>query len=158
MSQVYNAYSKARIGWFLFGLTGWQAAVVAVSTLPVAWALTRQAWASAGAFLLICLAVIVVTVVPVRGRSAIGWIGATTAFAAGGLAGWTRFRSRASRGQAGDLGEVDLPGSLAGIEIHEGPPVGLDGSRVAIIQNHAARTWAATAAIVHPGIGMRDFD
>ena len=158
MSQVYNAYSKARIGWFLFGLTGWQAAVVAVSTLPVAWALTRQAWASAGAFLLICLAVIVVTVVPVRGRSAIGWIGATTAFAAGGLAGWTRFRSRASRGQAGDLGEVDLPGSLAGIEIHEGPPVGLDGSRVAIIQNHAARTWAATAAIVHPGIGMRDVD
>ena len=28
--------------------------------------------------------------------------------------------------------------------------------RPAIIQNHATRTWAATARVVHPGIGMAD--
>ena len=69
MTQVYNQYSKARIGWFPFGLTGWQGAIVAVSTLPVFWSLKEQAWASAGMFALICAAVSLVTVVPVRGRS-----------------------------------------------------------------------------------------
>ncbi|MGV1009948.1 MAG: SCO6880 family protein [Dermatophilaceae bacterium] len=156
MTQIYSEYSKARIGWFLFGLTGWQGAIVAVSTLPVFWSLKEQAWASAGVFLLICAGVTVVTVVPVRGRSAAGWIVATSRFAVGGLCRWTAFRSRASRGQVEQLSEVDLPGSLSGVEIHEGPPTGLAGARVAIIQNHAARTWAATAAIVHPGTGMRD--
>lgn len=158
MTQVYNEYSKARIGWFPFGLTGWQASTVAISTMPIFWALKEQAWASAATFALICAVVTVVTIVPVRGRSAIGWIIASTAFAVGGLAGWTRFRSRAAQGAAKDLDDVDLPGSLAGIEIHEGPPTGLAAARVAIIQNHAARTWSATAAIVHPGIGMRDGD
>ena len=81
---------------------------------------------------------------------------ATTRFAVGGLCRWTRFRSHAAGGQVEELTEVDLPGSLSGVEIHEGPPTGLAGARVAIIQNHAARTWAATAAIVHPGTGMRD--
>ena len=156
MSQIYREYAKARIGWFLFGWTGWQATVVAASTLPVFWSLHTQAWTSAGVFLLTSVAVGLVTVVPVRGRSAIGWLSATARFAAGGLAGWTRFRSQATRGQVDDLAAVDLPGSLTGIEIHEGPPTGLAGTRIAIIQNHAARTWAATATIVHPGIGLRD--
>lgn len=158
MSSVYRAYAKARIGWFPFGLTGWQAAVVAASSLPACWLLQRQAWASAGVFALICAVVTVVTVVPVRGRSALGWGLASTVFAVGALTGWTRFASRASSGQARDQSEVDLPGALAGIEIHEGPPTGLSGARAAVIQNHAARTWAATAAIVHPGTGMRDGD
>ncbi|KAB7740042.1 PrgI family protein [Nostocoides sp. F2B08] len=155
MAQIYSQYSKARIGWFL-GLTGWQAAIVAAATLPFFWALKEQAWASAGMFLLIAAGVITVTVVPVRGRSAIGWLLAVTGFAVGGLTGWTRYRSRASRGAITDVDEVDLPGVLAGIEIHEGPPTGLSGARVAVIQNHAARTWAATAAIVHSGTGMAD--
>ena len=158
MSQVYNEYAKARIGWLPFGLTGWQGAVVAAATLPVFWSLKEQAWASTAIFALIGAAVTLITVVPVRGRSAIGWISASTTFAVGGLARWTRFRSRAALGRAEDLAQVDLPGSLAGIEIHEGPPTGLGATRVAVIQNHAARTWSATAAIVHPGTGMRDVD
>ena len=159
MSQVYNEYSRAKVGWFPFGLTGWQAAILAGCVLPVLWALTRQAWASAGAFAALAALVAVLTVAPVRGRSATGWLLASTRFALGGLAGWTRFRSKATRGHApDDEAEVDLPGVLAGIEIHEGPPVGLHGTRVAIIQDHAARTWAATAAIVHPGLAMRGPD
>ena len=158
MTQIYRGYTKDRIGWFLFGLTGWQASVVAGGSLPLFWSLRAQAWGAAGLCALVCAAVTVVTVVPVRGRSAVGWAGATAGFAVGAAAGWTRFRSRASRGHVEDLTQVDLPGSLAGIEIHEGPPSGLAGARTAIIQNHAARTWAVTAAIVHPGVGMRDSD
>jgi len=158
MSEAYREYSRARIGWFPFGLTGWQATVLAGCVLPVLWALSRQAWGSAAVLFLVAAAVATVTVVPVRGRSALSWLLASAAFATGRVAGWTRFRSRASRGAADDLTEVDLPGVLAGVEIHEGPPVGLAAARVALIQDHATRSWAATAAIVHPGLGMRDAD
>jgi hypothetical protein len=158
MSQVYSDYAKARLGWLPFGLTGWQGAIVAASSLPVFWSLKEQAWSSAAMFLLICLAVTGLTVGLVRGRSAIGWIVASTAFAIGGLARWTQFRARAAQGATADLAEVDLPGVLAGVEIHEGPPTGLAAARVAIIQDHSTRTWAVTAAIVHPGTGMRDAD
>ena len=96
MTQIYRQYSRARLGWFPFGLTGWQAGVVAAATLPVFWSLKEQAWAPAGMFLLIGATVTAVTVVPVRGRSAIGWIAASAAFAVGALAGWTTFRSRAA--------------------------------------------------------------
>lgn len=156
MTAIYRDYSKTRIGWFPGGLTGWQAATVALSTLPVFWSLRDGAWASAGLFLVISVLVSFVTVVPVRGRSAVGWIAASVMFAVGVLRRWTSFRSRASLGQVEDLATADLPGSLAGVEIHEGPPAGLEGRRVAIIQNHAARTWAVTAAIVHPGLGLRE--
>lgn len=125
MSQVYSDYAKARLGWLPFGLTGWQGAIVAASSLPVFWSLKEQAWSSAAMFLLICLAVTGLTVGLVRGRSAIGWIVASTAFAIGGLARWTQFRARAAQGATADLAEVDLPGVLAGVEIHEGPPPGL---------------------------------
>ena len=155
MSQVYNEYSRDRIGWFLFGWTGWQAATVAVSALPVFWAIRSQAWASAALFTAVSGLVTVVTVVPVRGRSSIGWLAALTTFSIGGLAGWTRHRAKASQGAVDDLDQVDLPGALTGIEIHEGPPTGLAGTRIAIIQNHAVRTWAVTASIVHPGTGLR---
>ena len=39
MSQVYSDYAKARLGWLPFGLTGWQGAIVAASSLPVFWSL-----------------------------------------------------------------------------------------------------------------------
>ncbi len=158
MTVIFRDYSKARLGWLPFGLTGWQAATVTLSVLPVFIALNRGAWASAGMFLIVSAAVTLVTVVPVRGRSATGWLTAAAAFVIGGLAGWTVFRSKASSGSVEDLAEADLPGSLAGVEVHEGPPSGLEGRRVAMIQNHATRTWAVTATLVHPGLGMRDGD
>ena len=45
---------------------------------------------------------------------------------------------------------------LAGIQIHDGPPLGHTMTRVAVVQNHSARTWAAVARIVHPGIGLAE--
>ena len=109
--------------------------------------------------LLVCL--------PIRGHSAFQWIGVVLRHMAGLAFGWSRFQSKAASGDLdlgngdddeddGDAGEADLPGILAGIQIHDGPPMSGQTARPAIIQNHSTRTWAATARIVHPGIGMSD--
>ena len=150
---IYSDYSRARIGWF-FGLSGWQLATACLTVLPVAVAVSRQAWTHAGTLLLLWAALVAVTITPVRGRSAVNWLISTVRFAAGALAGWTRFRAKAAAGKAVPLDQVDLPGILQSLEIHEGPPGGHTYKRVALIQNHAARTWALTASIVHPGLGL----
>lgn len=150
---TYADYSRDRIGWF-FGLSGLRLIGLAVSALPVLVAVSQRSWRSAALLLVVWVGVLLVVVVPVRGRTATSWFTGWMAHATGGLAGWTSFRSRASLGQAGDLTEADLPGVLAGIQIHDGPPHGSGLERVAIIQDHATKTWAVTAAVVHPGIGM----
>jgi hypothetical protein len=155
MSMIYSDYNRDRIGWF-FGLSGWQLALLAVSALPVVVSLQHGAWTAALGFAAVWVLVLVITVVPVRGRSATGWLFASAAFAIGGLARWTRWRSKASIGQIENLTEADLPGVLNGVEVHDGPPQGPELLRLAIIQNHAAKTWAVTAAVTHPGIGMRN--
>jgi hypothetical protein len=155
---TYADYQKDRIGWF-FGLSGLQLALVAMATLPTMWAISKQAWLSALVFTGIWGVLFVVTVVPIHGRSATRWMWATTAYAVGGLARWTSFRAKASRGQLADekqLEDPDLPGALQGIQIHDGPPHGSQLRKVAVIQDHATKTWAVTASVVHPGIGMDD--
>lgn len=153
--STYSDYQRDRLGWF-FGLTGGQFMTLALGTLPGFWALSRQAWLSMLVFAIAWLLLAGVTVIPVRGRSATGWMWASTAFAAGGLLGWTRWRAKATRGAVVDLEDPDLPGALQGIQIHDGPPHGPKLERVAVIQDHARKTWALTAAVVHPGIGMQD--
>lgn len=150
---TYVEYQRARIGWF-FGMSGAQLIFLASASLPVFWALSRNAWLSALLLLLIWLVLLLVTVVPVHGRSATGWMFASITYALGGLLGWTSFRSKASVGQAEVLEDPDLPGVLQGTQIHDGPPHGASLQRVAIIQDHATKTWAVTAAVVHPGIGL----
>jgi len=152
---TYADYQRDRIGWF-FGLSGGQLMFLAVASLPAFWAISRGAWFSAFLFALVWLFVLVITVVPVRGRSATGWMVASTRYAVGGLMGWTSFRAKATTGRVEDLDTPDLPGVLQGVQIHDGPPHGSQLQRVAIIQDHATKTWAVTAAIVHPGIGMQD--
>lgn len=153
MTTLYSDYSRDRIGWF-FGLTGAQLTVLAVTVLPTFWAVHRQAWASAGLFVLLWLLVAAVTIIAVRGRSAVGWALAVLSFTVGAAAGWTAFRSRASSGRASAPDDIDLPGALSCVRVHDGPPHGTTQRRVAVIQHHAARTWAMTAALTHPGIGM----
>ena len=152
---IYSDYSRDRIGWF-FGLTGLKAAVLAAAALPVFIAVNQQEWGSAGALIAGWAVLLVLVAVPVHGRSATGWLLAWIGFTLGRVTGWARFRSRASLGKTRDLAEVDLPGVLSGIEIHDGPPSGPAQARVAIVQNHATSTWAVTASLSHPGIGMAD--
>jgi len=59
-------------------------------------------------------------------------------------------------GESAATDDADLPGILSGLQVHDGPPRGARLTRVAIIQDHAAQTWAATACIVHPGIGIAE--
>ena len=153
MSHVYTDYSRARIG-FLFGLSLWQLTIIGVGALPVLWNASQGAWVTAGAALVLWLAVAALAVTPVRGRSATAWLLAALAHAAGSLAGWTRFTSHAARGAVLEVGTVDLPGVLSVVQVHDGPPAGPAQRRTAVIQNHACRTWAVTGAAVHPGIGM----
>ena len=112
MVAIYSDYSRARIGHF-FGLSGWQLAVVTLSLMPVFVAVNAGAWVPAAGFTLAWALVVVVTVTPVRGRSATNWAATSVAFAIGTLTGWTRFRSRAAVGAATELHVSDLPGVLA---------------------------------------------
>jgi hypothetical protein len=153
--HVFSDYSRDQIGFF-FGMSLVELVALAVSGLPVLWAMSRQQWAVVWWFLLVFILVALVTVVKIQGRSSVGWARSMVLFAVAGLRGSRQFTARAARGQADDLGEADLPGVLQGLEIHDGPPHGPTMSRTAIIRDHAARTWAVTAAVVHPGIGMSD--
>lgn len=156
MATTYRDYQRDKVGWF-FGISGPQLAVIAGGVIPVLWTARSGLWGSALLLAVLWLLVFVVTVVPVKGRSATGWLLATTAHALGGLMGWTSFRAKATTGRlTDDLGVPDLPGVLAGVQVHDGPPHGTAMRRVAIVADHARRTWAVTAAVVHPGIGMAD--
>lgn len=153
MTTTYSDYTRDRIGWF-FGRSAGEAVALATGILPVFWAISRAAWAAALLLFAIWTVGAALMIVPIRGRSAVGWMLASIAFAAGGLLGWTRFRAKAAEGRAEDLQTPDLPGVLQGIQIHDGPPHGSGLKRVAIIQDHATKCWAITAAVVHPGIAM----
>ena len=155
---VYGASAtRDRHGWF-FGLTGPQVFLVLGSALPVWLAMSVGEWAALIALVPLWLLSVALICVPVRGWSAAQWIGVLVRHALGHAAGWTRFQSKAAVGEVDDPSEADLPGVLTGIQIHDGPPMAGRVVRPAIIQNHAIRTWAATARIVHPGIGMADDD
>ncbi len=79
---------------------------------------------SAGALVLVWLAVLGLVAVPIRGRSATGWLVASVAHLVGATLRWSRWRSKAAVGRGDDLTEPDLPGVVAGIGIHDGPPQG----------------------------------
>ena len=155
MSTTYGDYMRDRTGWF-FGLTGIQLSLVMVGGIPVWLALNASAWPWLSLWLPVWGVVIVLVVVPVRGWSTAQWIVVLAAHGIGELMRWTRWQSRAMTGDIDDPDETALPGVLAGIELHPGPPYGHDLGRVAIIQDHARRTWAATARIEHPGIGLAE--
>ena len=103
MSTTYADYTRDRIGW-LFGISGGQLIFLATASLPMFWAISQGAWLPALLLAGIWAFVLLVTIVPVHGRSATGWLIASTTYAFGGLLGWTSFRSKAAQGQAEDLG------------------------------------------------------
>lgn len=153
---VYGASARRDThGWF-FGLTGPQVLMVVGAAFPAWLAMAVGQWLALLALLPLWILAIVLVCVPVRGWSAMQWVGVLVRHAVGRALGWTSFQSKAAAGEADDLREADLPGVLAAIQIHDGPPMAGGTVRPAIIQNHANRTWAVTARITHPGIGMSD--
>ncbi len=155
MAVVYSDYTRDRVGMF-FGLTGAQLGILVVAAVPALWAVQSQRWGLFAGSALGWAVLLVLVVVPVRGRSATGWLLAALAHAVGVVMRWSRWRSRAATGHTEDLGVPDLPGVLAGIRVHDGPPTGPTNTRFALIQDRASRVWAATAAISHPGLALAD--
>ena len=165
--SVYGASAtRDRQAW-LFGLTGPQVVLVLAAGFPTWMAIALGQWTPLLVLVPLWGVVALLVCLPIRGHSAIQWIGVLVRHLAGAAFGWSRFQSTAAAGDldlgdgandddTGESAEADLPGILAGIKIHDGPPMTGHSARPAIIQNHAARTWAATARIVHPGIGMSD--
>jgi hypothetical protein len=153
----YGDYTKDRSGWF-FGLTGPQLALVVAAGSPDLIALNNQAWLLFAAWLPVWGLLVVLVAVPARGRPCARWLIDFASFALGGVMGWTSWQSKAAAGTVEDLDEADLPGVLAGVRMHDGPPLGHTLMRPAIVQNAAERTWAGVARIVHLGIGLAEAD
>ena len=154
---IYSDYQRDKVGVF-FGLRPVQLIVLGLATLPFFTALSNGAWVTTVACLVLWLVVLFLVRVDLGGRPVVGWLSAATSYAVGGLLGWTTFRSGASEGHHPDPDTPDLPGLLQTVRIHDGPPQGTTQTRVAVIQHHATRVWAVTAAVVHPGIAMEDGD
>ena len=152
---AYTEFSRDGSGWF-FGLTGPQLTLLAVTGLPELAALNARNWPLVLGWAPAWALLAVLVVVPVRGRPAARWLLDLALHATGGAMGWNTWQSRAAAGIADDLDEADLPGVLAGVRVHDGPPHGHAMNRVAIVQDQAARTWAAVARITHPGIGLAE--
>ncbi|MHB1010385.1 MAG: SCO6880 family protein [Propionibacteriaceae bacterium] len=153
MTAAYDDYGPDRVGFF-FGLTGPRLAALTLAVIPVFVAVNQQRWALAGEWAAVAAVVTVLVVVPVRGRSATGWLLASLSFAVGKAFGWASWRSKAATGKAEALEDADLPGVMTGIEVHDGTPKGPAQTRFAVIQDHGLRTWAMTATLRHPGVGM----
>jgi hypothetical protein len=129
----YSDYAKDVSGWFL-GMTGGQLASVSVAGAPALLALNAQAWGLLVIALLVWALLAAVLLVPIRGRAAGRWVGDLCLHVIGGVMGWTVF----------------------GVRTYDGPPFGQLFARPVIVQDRAARTWAAVARIAHPGIGLAE--
>src|SRR5882724_13028981 len=138
-STVYGDFAKDRSGWF-FGLTGPQLATVVLAGLPEVVALNSDRWLLVGAWLPVWALIVALVVVPVRGRPAARWLFDLILHAVGTVLGWTTWSAQPARDAGWD--QAALPGVLAGIRIHDGPPHGPTMSRLAVVQDTAAQTWA----------------
>ena len=152
----YGDWSKDRQGWFL-GLSGGAAVTLLFAGLPMLLAVGTHRWWLAVGWLPAWAAYAVGMCVPVRGRPALRWLTDATLWTLGRGLGWADWQSAAATGAVQDLAAADLPGVLAGIRTHDGPPFGVLFGRPAIVQDQTAQTWAAVARISHPGIGLAEW-
>ena len=151
----YGGWSKDRQGWFL-GLGGGAWVTIVLGGLPLLLAAGAHAWPVALAWVPVWAVLTVLVAVPVRGRAAARWAADSLLRGLGVVAGWAEWQSKAAAGIAENLEEADLPGVLSGIRTHDGPPYGPLLTRPAVIADSLQRTWAVTARISHPGIGLSE--
>ena len=154
---TYEGWRRERLGAFA-GLTGGQAALVAALSLPPLLAMGRSDWGQVLQLLPLSVIGAALVVVPVRGRPAFRWLFHLTLFHLGAALGWSRWRSQASTGAASaeELEHADLPGVIAGLRTHVGPPFGPSQTPVCLVQDPTGGRWAVTARIVHPGVAGAD--
>jgi hypothetical protein len=151
--RIYRGLNtRERAGWVL-GLTPFQAAACLGLAAPVLLAMSVGRWSQAFTLLLTDGLAIALVVVPVRGRSALRWLGDLLLFQLGVLMRWSIWQSKAAAGVPGPAHEPDLPGVLARVAFPDGPPF-RDQGRVCLIHDTADARWGATARLTHTGVGM----
>lgn len=153
MSVYGTAAARDRHGWFL-GLTGLQLVLLLAAATPAWLAMAVGRWATLLVLVPGWIVSAALITVPVRGWSAAQWAGVLARQAVGTATGWATWRSAAASGAVDDPDHADLPGILTGIRLYDGPPLPGRLDRPALIQDLSSRTWAATARLTHPGIGM----
>ncbi len=123
MTPTYGAAAtRERQGWFL-GLTGPQVTIVIAAGLPVWLTAAVGAWTGLLVWVPVWALVVALACVPVRGWTAAQWVGVLARYLVGARTGWSDWQSRVAAGDLDDLEEADLPGVLAGIQVHDGPPL-----------------------------------
>lgn len=153
----YGGWSKDRHGW-LFGLSGSAWALVIAAGLPALIGAGARRWLLVAGWLPVWAVLVMLVAVPVRGRSAARWSRDVCWRAVGVVAGWSQWQSLAATGRVTDTRQVDLPGVLAGIRAHDGPPYGPRLARPVIVADQRERSWAVVARLSHSGIGLADAD
>lgn len=152
MSRTVRLDTAERNGW-IFGLQTWQAGVLLVVAVFPFQAFRSGHLALAGWLLLAAIAVLVLLVAPINGRTAVFWLGDWVLFRLSRWFGWSRFQPKAAMGiDAGD-GQPDLPGLLSRLAFSDGPPF-RDHGRVGLIHDQAEGRWAVTARCRMKGTGM----
>lgn len=151
----YGGWSTDRHGWFL-GLTGRAWAAIVASAAPVLVSIGAHRWSLLAAWVPLWVTVTLLVSVPIASRSSARWLADSAHRCVGRVTGWSSWQSLAATGHAGALADADLPGVLAGIRVHDGPPTGALLSRPAIVADAREQTWAIIARVTHPGIGLAE--
>lgn len=146
----FSGWTRERFGPVL-GLSLQQAALLCLLVAPPLLAMARGRWLTMSVCAVVCAPVAAVVVVPVRGRPAYRWLVDAALFVVGRWTGWSTFRSAALSGEHTD--QADLPGVLAHLVFHDGPPFGPFQRSVGIVQNPDLDGWTAVARVRHPGLG-----
>lgn len=151
----YGAWTRDRNAWFL-GLTGPALVAILLAALPLLVLAGAHQWLAALAWTPVLALTAAGAAIPVKGRPGFRWAAHALARLAGNRAGWSDWQSRAAAGDSASPGEVDLPGVLSGVRTHDGPPVGPASRRPVLVEDDRLQTWAAVAALTHPGIGLAE--
>ncbi|WP_224390416.1 SCO6880 family protein [Pseudonocardia sp. ICBG1293] len=150
--RVYRGLAhREGTGW-IAGMTPVQAFLVIAVCSPALLAMSRSRWSQTLGWGAFAAVVVVLIVVPIRGRPAFRWLADLIMFQTGVLMRWSPWQSRAAAGLAGDRTEPDLPGVLSRLEFPDGPE--FHGARICLIHDTAEGRWGATGRLTHSGVGM----
>lgn len=155
MSTEYSGWRREKTG-VIGDVSGAELMVVMAGLLPLWGALVNAAWAALLPAVAIAVIVTGAVIGRVQHRPLYRWGVDALAYRVARVAGWSRFSAQASTGRvpAGDLERLDLPGPLAGLRVHDGPPwAGAGMARVCLVQD-PKRWWTVVASMTHPGLTL----
>lgn len=151
--RIYGELSHREHAGWLLGLTPAQAVLCLVLLVPVVITLSSGRLKDTLIAAAICVPLVLLVAVPVRGRPAFRWLAHFMMHQVGAAAGWSSWQSRVAAGFATDPEEPDLPGALQRLRFPEGPPF-RDQGRVCLIHDTGEGRWAVTARLTHAGVGL----